>query len=144
MKALIDTCVVIDVLQRRNPFFDDAYKVFMLCANKKFEGYLSAKSITDIYYLTHRSTHSNDVSKEALRKLFVLFDLMDTAATDVKHAIDSDVSDYEDAVMIETAKRSRVDCIVTRNSKDYSASSVPVFTPERFVKLIENLDVGGC
>ena len=78
-----------------------------------------------------------------MRKLFVLFDLLDTVAMDVKLAINSDVSDYEDAVMIETAKRSRVDCIVTRNSKDYSASSVPVFTPERFVKLIENLDVGG-
>ena len=91
MKALIDTCVVIDVLQRRNPFFDDAYKVFMLCANEKLEGYLSAKSVTDIYYLTHRSTHSSDVTKEALRRLFVLFDLLDTSALDVKHAIDSDV-----------------------------------------------------
>ena len=137
MKALIDTCVIIDVLQRRNPFFDDAYKIFMLCANGKFEGYLSAKSITDIYYLTHRSTHSNDVTKEALRKLFVLFNLLDTASTDVKLALDSNVSDYEDAVMIETAKRSGMDCIVTRNIKDHSTSSVPVFTLEQFVKRVK-------
>ena len=97
---------------------------------------MSAKSITDIYYLTHQSTHSNDTTKEALRKLFVLFNLLDTATTDVKHAIDSDVSDYEDAVMIETAKRSGVDCIVTRNIKDYSASSVPVFTPAQLVERV--------
>lgn len=58
MKAFIDTCIIVDALQDREQFFEDAHSVFLLCANRQFEGFLTAKSITDIYYLTHRYTHS--------------------------------------------------------------------------------------
>ena len=39
--------------------------------------------------------------------------------------------------MIETATRAQVDCIVTRNTKDYSRSSVPVYTPDEFLNHLE-------
>ncbi|MDY4692210.1 MAG: hypothetical protein SO401_01355 [Blautia sp.] len=39
--------------------------------------------------------------------------------------------------MIETAIRSKVDCIITRNTKDYQKSSIPVYTPEEFLKSLE-------
>ncbi|WP_337649268.1 PIN domain-containing protein [Hungatella effluvii] len=54
-----------------------------------------------------------------LNTLFQLFDLLDTAGMDCRRAISSDVSDFEDAVMVESAIRSGVDCIVTRDLKDY-------------------------
>ena len=49
--------------------------------------------------------------------------------------INGESDDYEDAVMIETAKRSGIDCIVTRNERDYSKSSVTVYTPKQFINL---------
>ena len=58
MRAVIDTCVIVDALQSREPFCKDAQSIFLLCANRQFEGFLTAKAITDIYYLTHRQTHS--------------------------------------------------------------------------------------
>ena len=57
MRAVIDTCVIVDALQSREPFCKDAQSIFLLCANRQFEGFLTAKAITDIYYLTHRQTH---------------------------------------------------------------------------------------
>lgn len=51
MRALIDTCIVIDLLQKREPFFVDAHKVFLSLANRQYEGYISAKSVADIHYL---------------------------------------------------------------------------------------------
>jgi hypothetical protein len=48
MRAVIDTCVVVDVLQSRMPFCKDAQTVFLLCANRQYEGFLTAKAVTDI------------------------------------------------------------------------------------------------
>lgn len=137
MRALLDTCIIIDALQNRAPFSEDAQTIFLLAANQQYIGCITAKSSTDIYYLMHRHTHNDKQSRAVLSKLFSLFDVLDTAGTDCRHAIPSQISDYEDAVMIATATRSEVDCIVTRNTHDYAKSSVPVFTPKEFIDKIE-------
>ncbi|MDY6333595.1 MAG: PIN domain-containing protein [Lachnospiraceae bacterium] len=133
MRAVIDTCVIVDALQSREPFCRDAEAIFMLCANQQFEGFLTAKAITDIYYLTHRQTHSDKTTREVLIRLCALFGLLDTTALDIRKAISAEIADFEDAVMVETAVRSGMDCIVTRNTRDYSKAPVPVCTPTEFV-----------
>lgn len=138
MKALMDTCIIIDALQNRQPFCEDAQKIFLLCANDEFEGFLTAKAITDIYYLTHRQLHNDKATREIIVKLCKLFDIVDTSSMDIINALSSEVSDFEDAVMIESAVRYGTDCIVTRNVKDYSKSSIPVFTPKEFISLLVN------
>ena len=137
MRAFIDTCVVIDALQSREPFSKDAQDIFLAAANNLFLGYISAKAVTDIYYLMHRHTHDDKASRDILNKLFTLFDVLDTAGIDCRKAVLSPVSDFEDAVMVETALRSEVDCIVTRNPRDFTKSPVPVYEPKAFLKLLE-------
>ncbi|MCM1568479.1 MAG: PIN domain-containing protein [Roseburia sp.] len=137
MRVLIDTCVIIDALQARAPFAEAAQKIFLYAANKQFEGYLTAKAATDIYYLTHRLTHSDAETRKILSKLYTLFNLLDTASLDCRKAISSEIGDYEDAVMVETAIRSEMDCIVTRNMRDYAKSSVTVYEPSVFLELLE-------
>lgn len=63
--------------------------------------------------------------------------MLDTSSLDCRKAISSEIGDYEDAIMVETAIRSDMDCIVTRNVKDYVKSSVKVCEPSAFIKLIE-------
>ena len=137
MRVLIDTCIIIDALQSRVPFAEAAQKIFLASANKKFEGYITAKSVTDIYYLTHRLTHSDMETRKILSKLFMLFQLLDTTSLDCRKAISSEMNDYEDAIMVETAVRSGMDCIVTRNIKDYTKAAVNVLDPLAFLKLLE-------
>ena len=136
MKVLIDTCVIIDALQNREPFSKNAQDIFLLAANRRIDAFITAKSVTDIYYLMHRVTHSDKDTRNVLSRLFVLFGLSDTVGTDCRYALSSDVSDYEDAVMIETAARTQMDAIVTRNTKDCSKSAVPVLTPEELIQKI--------
>lgn len=134
MKALIDTCIIIDALQAREPFCKSAQNLFLAVANNLFIGYITAKSTTDIYYLMHRYTHDDKTSREMLNKLFSLFGVLDTNGLDCQKAIFSPVADYEDAVMIETATHNEMDCIVTRNLKDYEKSPIPIYSPEDFLK----------
>ena len=137
MRVILDTCIIMDAIQNREPFAEDAKNIVRAAANKWFTGCITAKSSTDIYYLTHRCTHSDKDTRAILTKLFILFDVVDTAGMDARKAISSQVSDYEDAVMIETAMREDADCIVTRNIKDYSKSPVPVYEPAEFLRLLE-------
>lgn len=137
MNVLLDTCIVMDFLQNREPFSLAAKSIFRAAATDWFTGSITAKSATDIYYLTHRCTHSDKESREKLNQLLTILGLLDTTSDDVFHAISSPVSDFEDAVMIETAQRSRMDCIITRNTKDYAKASLPVYTPDEFLTRLE-------
>lgn len=140
MRALIDTCVIVDALQSRKPFCEAAQAIFLAAANNRFIGCITAKSSTDIYYLTHRHLHDDKASRSVLTKLFTLFEVLDTAGADCRHAIPSAISDYEDAVMVETAIRTEADCIVTRNLRDYAKSSVPICAPDDFLRKLDALE----
>ncbi len=137
MRVLIDTCVIIDALQSREPFAENAQKIFLYAANKQFEAYITAKASTDIYYLMHRYTHSDSECRKILNKLYVLFHLLDTTSLDCRKALSSEIADYEDAIMAETAIRSDIDYIVTRNTKDYCKSVIKVCDPVTFLTLLE-------
>ena len=135
MRAIIDTCVIVDALQGREPFCKDAESILLLCASNQIEGFVTAKAITDIYYLTHRSTHDDKSTRNVISKLISLLGLVDTTSEDIYYAISSNISDFEDAVMVEAAKRSKVDCIVTRNLKDYTKAKITIYSPEQFLEI---------
>lgn len=138
MRAIIDTCIIVDALQSRAPFANDAQTIFLLAANEQYIGCITAKSVTDIYYLTHKLTHSDKETRLVLNKLFSLFEVVDTAGVDCLHALPSSISDFEDAVMVETAKRIEADCIITRNADDYKASSVKILSPKEFSQELQS------
>lgn len=137
MKALIDTCIVIDVLQKREPFCNAAMDIFLAVSNRRFTGVLTAKSITDIHYILHRSLHNESETRKAVRTLFTLFSVADTLASDCQNALSSPMTDFEDAVMSETADRLDIDYIITRNKKDCISSSVPVLSPDEFLQKLQ-------
>jgi len=138
MRILFDTCVIIDALQNREPFCKDAQELILLAANNTFIGCITAKSVTDIYYLSHHYTHSDKTSREILNKIFAIFEVLDTDGIDCRKAVLSPVSDYEDAVMIETALRNEMDCIVTRNEADYTKSPIPIYSSQEFLDKLKN------
>lgn len=137
MKVLIDTCVVVDILQKREPFYPAAMEILLAVSNKKCTGILTAKSITDIHYILRRSIHDENNVRKLLRILFTLFNVVDTFSTDCELALSSVMKDYEDAIMVETGSRIDAEYIVTRNLKDYRQSSLPVLTPEQFLEEIK-------
>ena len=134
MKALIDTCVIVDILQKRDPFYAAAMEILLAVSNKKCTGILTAKSITDIYYILRRSIHNEQEVRKLVRVLFTLFEVVDTFSIDCELALSSTIKDYEDAIMVETGSRVGAECIVTRNLKDYKLSTLPVLSPDQFLE----------
>ena len=134
MKTLIDTCVIVDILQKRDPFYPAAMEILLAVSNKKCTGILTAKSIKDIYYILRRSIHNEQEVHKLVRVLFTLFEVVDTFSIDCELALSSTIKDYEDAIMVETGSRVGAECIVTRNLKDYKLSTLPVLSPDQFLE----------
>ena len=136
MKVLIDTCVIIDALQKREPFFNDAKNLLLLAADDDFEGYITAKSAIDVRYIIRRDKHSEIDSRYILNVIYDFLTVIDTTGDDCINALISNNNDYEDAVVVEGAKRSGIDYIVTRNIKDYENLGLPAIEPSEFVDMI--------
>ena len=62
MRIMFDTNIFLDVLLEREPFVEDSCKVLSLCEDHKIDGFVSASSITDIYYLVKKYTHDTDIA----------------------------------------------------------------------------------
>lgn len=131
MKILIDTCVILDVLENRKGFVEDSKKLFLMTAQNKIESYITACSIKDIYYLFHRYNHSNEKSLKAISSLLKLFNIIDVNGDDLASALALDMNDYEDAVVAQSCVRHDIDYIVTRNIKDFYSSPVPAILPSQ-------------
>ena len=69
MKIMCDTNIILDVLLEREPFAEDSCRVLGLCEERKIDGYVSASSVTDIYYLVRKYTHSSELAYHAVGKL---------------------------------------------------------------------------
>lgn len=136
MRVLLDTNVLLDAIEVRKEFFDDSSMVVLLAT--EYDGFIVASSVTDIYYIEHKRNHDKKKTKTIMDKLFKIFDILDTTAEDCRNALRSDISDFEDAVTVESAKRNGIDCIVTRNAKDFKNSSIPVYTPMEFLRILKN------
>ena len=130
MKALIDTCIIIDILQQRDPFCHAANDILHAVSDNKLTGVLTAKSLTDIHYIIRRSIHNETTVRKHLSTLFSLFAVADTCAADCERALASKMSDYEDAIMFENAKRMADFCILTLIIKDFAQADIPILSPE--------------
>lgn len=137
MRILIDTNVVIDALTSREPWNENAEKIFIMAANNIIDMNITASSVTDIYYLVRKYLHNTETAKQIMGKLFSLAGILDVTEFDCVEALASPISDYEDAVIEQVARRSGVDYIVIRNQKDYKEGVMKVILPEEFIKLIE-------
>jgi predicted nucleic acid-binding protein len=139
MKHLfLDTNVLIDFLSDRKPFSDDAAILFNYSLNKEIKIYVSAVSYNNIYYIIRKSlTHQSTI--RILDELQELTECIDVSNEVIKNSLNSDFKDFEDAIQYFCAKsESKIDFIVTRNSKDFKLSSLPVISPKEALTMIAN------
>ena len=135
MRIMIDTNVVLDVLLRREPFFQTSYEVMKQSALEQVEGFVSATAATDIFYLLRRALKDPRAARDSLEKLMQLVGFADALGEDVHTAVVSNMTDFEDALVAAIAQRCCMDYIVTRNTRDFAESPVKALTPQAFLEL---------
>ena len=138
MKVLLDTNILLDVVEKREPHFSDSYQVFMKSAKREIEAIIGAGSITDVYYVLKKNC------KDAQQAFTLIIDMMkiitpvDTKAVDIQEAVKMGFSDFEDAVVAATAAREKVNYFITRNTGDFLNSPITAIRPEDFLAVISS------
>ena len=139
IKALIDTNVILDIALKREPFFEYASMIFDKIDDQILEGYITASSITDIYYIASKQKDK----LQARTFLLNLVQIMEVIGVDkdiVIEALECDIPDFEDAIQVFSAKSNSIDLIITRNVSDFGLSGLKVLTPQEFIQKLDNSD----
>lgn len=133
MNVLLDTNVVLDFVLDRQPFAKAAELVFDMAKRHPIQFYLSATTITDLFYIAAKA--KGKVFALALIK--DLLEFVEVAAvnkTVILDALHSGQPDFEDAVQAGAAKLAAVSIIVTRNEKDFAGAEIEVCNPDEFLR----------
>ena len=128
MRILFDTNVILDVLLDREPFSHSATRLMDKAETGVLTGYLSATTITTIYYLVAKTIGRKRAQNE-VSKLLSLFEVAPVNRPVVEAALKSKLIDFEDAVLVEAARQVGADGIVTRNVRDFNRADMVIYTP---------------
>ncbi len=136
MKALVDTNVILDIALKRDPFCSAAVSLLKVSEQKGVRLYVTATTITDLYYIIRRA-RDKATAYSFLRDLLSVFEVAAVGRQEVLAALDSDVSDFEDAVQSAVARQEAIDTIITRNGSDFSKAGQTIHTPASFLDTLE-------
>ncbi|HKJ32418.1 MAG TPA: PIN domain-containing protein [Balneolales bacterium] len=136
-KLFVDTNIVIDLLSRREPFFEEAAELFSLADKKQIELSVSSLTIANTSYTLLRQMDS-DKAKSVLRKLRLILKILPLDDKIIGLALNDDnFSDFEDGLQYFTAIEDEQELIITRNLKDFKNSKLPTMTAKQFIETIE-------
>lgn len=135
-KVFVDTNIIVDLIADRVPFSKFAIQLFSKAEERKIKLYTSSHSIATTHYLLKKYIDE----KELRNILLSILDYVNVVAIDVdviKKGLKSKHNDFEDALQIISAYSiQKLDCIVTRNTKDFKGSEIPVLTPDELIKYL--------
>ena len=100
----------------------------------KIQIFISALSLPNVHYLLSKKK-SEEEAKQILRKFKVLIHVTPLDAKIIDLALNSEFSDFEDAIQYYSALQNEVDVLLTRNLKDFKKAQIAVLTAQDFINL---------
>ena len=134
MRVLIDSNVLFDVLQNREPYVEESTAVWDLCQSGAADGHISALTFANMVYVMRKEL-TPELIREVLATLTDVFRFEDLSLSDLKQASAMMWPDFEDALQTAAAVKIGAEYIVTRNLKDFKGGPVPCLSPSAFLDL---------
>lgn len=134
MKVFLDTNILVDYVEDRNVFSKYASIIFQLSLIGEIELYAIDVSFLNVAYILRKK--SSDILYGALGILLQRINVLSVTKKDLEMAADAKNKDFEDYVQYYSALSGEMDCIVTRNKKDFQNSDIPIYTSSEFLDLL--------
>lgn len=132
----IDTNIFIDLLLRRDIYFENASELFSLATENKVKFSTSSHCIATVHYVVKKNYEEQNL-RQILNDFLDFIDVISVDAEILRKALKSNHKDFEDAIQIFCAHQIKnLDAIITRNIKDFSTAEVPVFSPDEAINYI--------
>lgn len=129
---LIDTNVVLDFSLQRQEFGEDAKNLLIFISKNKIKAFITASSITDIYYVLRKAKGHNDAIN-FLKSFITIIKVLGVDDEIIINALHSKMNDFEDAVQTQTAITNNIEIIITRNKIDFENSGLQIYNPKEFL-----------
>jgi len=138
MRILLDTNVIMDYIVKREPFSNNAEKVIDLCMEKSIQGCIAAHTVPNLYFILRKHL-TTDQRRDILLKVCKMFTVIGIDTNKLESALQNiEFDDFEDCLQVECAKDFKTDFIITRNTKDFQGSIVPVIEPSDFINSLHD------
>ncbi|MUL39047.1 PIN domain-containing protein [Gloeocapsopsis dulcis] len=138
MRVLVDTNIILDALSLREPFFVDAKALLKAIESKQVQGYITATTLTDIFYIA-RKNKGIAVARQDVAELLVLMQVCTVDRSILEAAISSQIPDFEDAIQLACAISENLDAIITRDTQGFAGSELPVLSAGTLLARLSSL-----
>lgn len=126
-----------DIYAERKLFIKSSLAVYVLGIDKKIHLFTTSNTITTLHYLLKKIL-SEEKIRLTLEHIIEHVSIIPIDINIIKKSLKSNHKDFEDAVQIISAQSIKdMDCIVTRDLKDYKNAEINVFTPDDFLNSLK-------
>lgn len=136
MKVLFDTNIILDFALQRQPWFTDSEQIIYFAEQKHILGYVSASTVSDIYYIIRKSK-GKELALEFIVNLTIVCQIAAVDSLVISMALNVNFKDFEDAIQYSTAVINNLDAIVTRNPQDFPVKVPKILTPSQLIQEVE-------
>lgn len=133
MRVLLDTNIILDYLLERELFVTDAEALFEAIQSQRIEGYVTATTLTDIFYIV-RKERGTAIAKQAVFRILAAMKICTVDRIILETAIASNLPDFEDAVQLACAIFENLDAIVTRDTQGFAGATVLILSASELLQ----------
>jgi predicted nucleic acid-binding protein len=130
--VLIDINILLDVLQKREPFYKTSAALLAAAETGHVRAYVAAHSLTTLFYLIKKDRSAAE-ARATITNLLQFLKIAPADQDTIEQALNLDYADFEDAVQMISAVQCKADCLITRNVKDFQPALLSVFQPVEFL-----------
>ena len=135
MRVLVDTNIFLDDLLDREQFGTEAKALFEAIQSQRIEGYVSATTVTDIFYIV-RKQKGIYIAKQAVSDILGGMKICTVDRSILETAIASNLPDFEDAVQLACAVFENLDVIITRDTQGFVGATLPILSAGELLQLL--------
>lgn len=125
-----------DIFADRHPFIKSSLKIYNLGIKRKIKLFTTSNTITTLHYLL-KKTISEEKTRIVIEHVLENTTIISVDVNIIKKSLKSNHKDFEDAIQIFSAQSiHNMDCIITRDLKDYKHAEINVLTPDDFLNTL--------
>jgi len=134
MRIFVDTNILLDVLTKRAPFYENSAMIWSLVEQGIVTGYISAISVNNVFYISQK-LNDRKYAQGLVDKILKDFQIIAVDYEILKLSRTISDRDYEDLIQYFSAIRSGSKYVITRNTRDFPETGVEVIAPNEFLKI---------
>ncbi|WP_026777972.1 PIN domain-containing protein [Polaribacter sp. Hel_I_88] len=134
--VFFDTNVMLDFLGERKLFYETASKLITLSERGSFRIVVSPVSFVNTNYILSKYENSK-AALEKIGKFKVICQVSRIDSMMIEKSLQSSFTDFEDAVQYFSALDFGCEIIITRDSKGFKKSTIPVMSPDEFLNSLQ-------